>query len=330
MFPCHKPSVAKGFNMNCGEHCEKVCLIPAGGERLSVLTLSSVSKSSHQGFLFIYNIHNMPLAWIKKHDFEGRNLSIWKRRKGTLRRKHRRIEVLKEHSWEACSVHGGAPSTRLLVFLPRNTSSTLLKWGSAKPEDALTTWEHAWQPRGTDVRKGKRDGKKEKVGNSGGKRQKWKEQRREELRRKASLEERREDRDLLLLQNPLSASLSQKYCFLVGSPQWAPLCVISGGRGHGSPKWGACPQGKFWIKALSTVLWLSKIKKQLGFLLGNLLPPPRKFPSCQSPAPATKPTPKTHPFLIFQWHRILSGSDCDVGGPPQHRLISIPLKRRKD
>lgn len=167
MFSCHKPSVAKGFNMNCGEHCEKVCLIPAGGERLSVLTLSSVSKSSHQGFLFIYNIHNMPLAWIKKHDFEGRNLRIWKRRKGRLRRKHRRIEVLKEHSWEACSVHGGAPSTRLLVFLPRNTSSTLLKWGSAKPEDALTTWEHAWQPRGTDVRKGKRDGKEEKVGNSG-------------------------------------------------------------------------------------------------------------------------------------------------------------------
>lgn len=58
VFACHKPSVAKGFNMSCGEHRDNVCLTPAGGERLSVPTLSSVPHILCQAFLFIYNIHN--------------------------------------------------------------------------------------------------------------------------------------------------------------------------------------------------------------------------------------------------------------------------------
>lgn len=54
-------------------------------------------------------------------------------------------------------------------------------------------------------------------------------------------------------------------------------------------------------------------QKATGLATWQSPPCPQKNPQAASHLPApTKPTPKTHPFRIFQWHRILSGSNREL------------------
>jgi hypothetical protein len=79
----HEPSVAKGFYVSCGEYCENLRLIPAGGkDPVYSHCLQCPTFHPKTSFSFITrSLHELKnMAWRVK-----KILCIWKRRKGTLR-----------------------------------------------------------------------------------------------------------------------------------------------------------------------------------------------------------------------------------------------------
>lgn len=113
------------------------------------------------------------------------------------------------------------------------------------------------------------------------------------------------------------------------SPQWASMCHHQWGGVHSEHlrsltggeegAWGTLGRSLYPREALDQGSVLGVLVKENHKAIGlapwpqKMLPAHKKSPSCQPPAPhTTKPTPKTHPFWIFQWHRILSSSNREL------------------